>query len=142
HFLNKSMSGSCMIEISDVKPGKNHSIAYAIFKQPKNDDIEEAEIKQWAKFTDKRRKLDLLSLGLFSHHFSGPPGYIRKEVLKGDFWYPTLTLEIQFKNIPKGQWVVSSFRSRFLQNGRNEVDGEITYVFNDPLKKNVRQNKL
>ncbi|RIA98173.1 thioesterase-like superfamily-domain-containing protein [Glomus cerebriforme] len=192
HFLNKSMSGPCMIEINDIKPGKNHSIAYAIFKQPKNDDIEEgyiekihvtalfgdlnkeggitqpyfdvipisnksdcelfepnrtistmdnhikvlldtptknlkrAEIKQWAKFSDKRRKLDLISLGLFSDlFFPGPPGHIDKEVLKGDFWYPTLTLEIQFKNIPKGQWVVSSFRSRFLQNGRNEVDGEL-----------------
>jgi hypothetical protein len=34
HFLNKSISGPCIIEISDIKPGKSHSIAYAILKQP------------------------------------------------------------------------------------------------------------
>jgi hypothetical protein len=33
NFLNKSVTGPCVIEINDIKPGKNHSIAYAILKQ-------------------------------------------------------------------------------------------------------------
>ena len=33
HFLNASMAGPFVIEIHDVKRGKNNSIAYVIIKQ-------------------------------------------------------------------------------------------------------------
>jgi len=63
---------------------------------------------------------------MFSDLYFLPPAYyLGEEVLGGPCVYPTFTLEIQFKNLPKGQWVVGSFRSRFIKNGRNEIDGEL-----------------
>ena len=58
-------------------------------------------------------------------YFHSPTSFLGEEVIGGPGSYPTLTLEIQFKSLPKGQWAVCTFRSRFLKNGRNEIDGEL-----------------
>lgn len=75
------------------------------------------EFKNWATFADGR-EVDLLSLGYFADLFFP----LRNKI---DSRYLTMTLEIQFKNIPKGRWLAASHRSRFLLNGRNELDGEL-----------------
>nr|CAG8531114.1 3681_t:CDS:2 [Entrophospora candida] len=76
-----------------------------------------AELKTWATFTDDR-EVDLLSLGYFADVFFPPKHKLESK-------YVTMTLEIQFKNIPKGRWLAASHRSRFLLNGRNELDSEL-----------------
>ncbi|CAG8478078.1 4023_t:CDS:2 [Funneliformis mosseae] len=83
-----------------------------------------AERKHWIKFTDERQ-LDVISMGAFCDFIFPPTTKYLENSLGEICWFPTLTFEIQFKNMPKGQWVAGSFRSRFLKNGRHEVDGEL-----------------
>ncbi|CAI2174863.1 19336_t:CDS:2 [Funneliformis geosporum] len=94
-----------------------------ILLDTQNKNSNRAERKHWIKFNDERQ-LDIISLGAFCDFiFPATTNYLERSL--GECWHPTLTLEIQFKNLPKGQWVAGSFRSRFLRNGRNEVDGEL-----------------
>ena len=64
--------------------------------------------------------------------------------------YPTQELSIQFKNKPKGKWIAQQAQSRFLINGRHEVDmylqnedGEVVAIVRHmgttvPFEKNLR----
>ncbi|CAG8447618.1 11489_t:CDS:2 [Acaulospora morrowiae] len=105
-----------------------------------------SECSNWVSFIDGR-EMDFLSMGLFSDLYFPSPvtNYLGKKIF--NYWLATLTLDIQFKHVPKGKWIGGTFRSKFLKNGRNEVDGELydeegnllcisrqMYVIQDPAK--------
>ena len=62
---------------------------------------------------------------LFADVFVPPILNIGKDILDSETWPLTMSLEIQFKAIPKGRWIGASQRSRFVKNGRYELDGEM-----------------
>ncbi|KND00106.1 uncharacterized protein SPPG_04448 [Spizellomyces punctatus DAOM BR117] len=103
-----------------------------------------AERRQWIRFTDGRHP-DLISLGFFADA-SGPLlTNFGKEWLGGECWFPTMEINIQFRAKPStttpGRWIGQSVNSRFITNGRHEVDVEL-YDENGDIVALARQMAL
>jgi len=78
-----------------------------------------AEIRGWLRFADGRRP-DVHALGLIADAF--PPAVF--QVVDAG-WVPTLELTVHVRARPQSEWLACVFRTRFLQNGLLEEDGEI-----------------
>lgn len=89
-------------EITPGKPIVNHSIAFADGRKP-----------------------DVWSMPYFADMFFPPPGLLGADTLGGDSWFPTMQMEVQFKNVPVGKDLVCTFKSRHIINGRFDIDGEL-----------------
>lgn len=79
-----------------------------------------SEHKGWARFKAER-PLDFLSILLIADTF--PPPVISSQGLVA--WVPTLEYSVNTRNLPKGDWLRCSFRTRFINNGLLEEDGEL-----------------
>ncbi|OZJ03055.1 hypothetical protein BZG36_03773 [Bifiguratus adelaidae] len=71
------------------------------------------------------KDVDLVSMPAFSDLFMPPPSLLGDEARGGQMWYPTMQMEVQFKAFPKGKEIIASFASRYIINGRAEIDGEL-----------------
>lgn len=80
-----------------------------------------AEIAGWFEFAD-RHPVDALGLLLVADAFA-PVSFNRPEFPLG--WTPTLDLTVQVRDRPAPGPVRCIFRSRFMQNGAFEEDGEV-----------------
>jgi len=80
----------------------------------------EAVVRGWFEFVD-RRPIDSLSLLLACDAF--PPALFNADLPLG--WVPTMDLSFQLHGLPTGGPVMCSFRTRHLDNGLLEEDGEI-----------------
>ena len=78
-----------------------------------------AEICGWLRFADGRRP-DVHCLGLIADAF--PPAIFQ---IADPGWVPTLELTVHVRARPQSEWLACVFRTRFLQNGLLEEDGEI-----------------
>jgi len=78
-----------------------------------------AEIRGSVRFSD-RRPPDVLSLAAIADGFP-PPAFAWIEPT----WVPTLELTLHVRARPTGEWLRSTFRTRFLLEGLLEEDGEI-----------------
>ncbi|KAJ3283040.1 Pre-mRNA-splicing factor cwc26 [Borealophlyctis nickersoniae] len=104
-----------------------------------------AERRQWMRFADNRPP-DAVSMAFFSDAFVPTLYNYGKEFLGGETWFPTMELNVQFRAKPPtlpggGGWVGQMVRSRFLTNGRNEVDVEL-YAEDGTLLAIARQMAL
>jgi hypothetical protein len=54
-----------------------------------------------------------------------PPMNLGPTVLGGEVWAPTMQMELIFKGVPTGKEVMCNFISRYIMNGRYEMDGEL-----------------
>lgn len=80
-----------------------------------------AEIAGWFEFAD-RHPVDALGLLLVADAFA-PVCFNRPEFPVG--WAPTLELTVHVRGVPAPGQVRCVFRSRFMQNGMFEEDGEV-----------------
>jgi len=78
-----------------------------------------AEVRGAVRFRD-RRPPDVLSLAAIADCFP-PPAFAWLEPT----WLPTLELTLHVRGRPRGDWLSSVFRTRFLFGGLLEEDGEI-----------------
>jgi acyl-CoA thioesterase len=78
-----------------------------------------AEFRGAVRFRD-RRPPDVLSLAAIADGFP-PPAFAWIEPT----WLPTLELTLHVRARPKGEWLRSVFRTRFMFGGLLEEDGEI-----------------
>lgn len=88
---------------------------------------DKAERRQWMRFKDGRHP-DLISLGFFADAFMPILTNYGKDFLGGEAWFPTMELNVQFRARPPqtpGRWIGQVVRSRFITNGRHEVDAEL-----------------
>ena len=77
-------------------------------------------MKGWVRFREER-PYDLVSIFLIADSF--PPPVI---VSQGPVaWVPTLTLSVNVRNVPEAGWLRCSFRTRFINNGILEEDGQV-----------------
>ncbi|KAI9015140.1 thioesterase-like superfamily-domain-containing protein [Gaertneriomyces semiglobifer] len=86
-----------------------------------------AERQQWMRFSDGRQA-DAISLAFFADAYLPVLTNYGKEFLGGDAWFPTMELNVQFKAHPastSGRWVAQDIRTKYLVNGRHEVDAEL-----------------
>ena len=79
----------------------------------------QAAIRGWLRFADGRMP-DVHSMGLIADAF--PPAVF--QILAAG-WVPTLELTVHVRARPQSEWLACVFRTRFLQNGLLEEDGEI-----------------
>ena len=79
-----------------------------------------SEHKGWIRFKEAR-PFDTLSVLLAADGFPPPvfasPGMVA--------WVPTLELSVNIRNTPAGPWLVCRFRTRFINNGLLEEDGQV-----------------
>jgi len=78
-----------------------------------------AEIRGWLRFADGRLP-DVHALGLLADAL--PPPALN---LLDPGWVPTIELTVHARAHPVGEWLRCVFRTRFIQNGLLEEDGEI-----------------
>jgi len=78
-----------------------------------------AEVVGWIRFADGRPP-DVHCLGLVADAF--PPSVF--EVLERG-WVPTIELTVHVRARPTSEWLRCAFRTRVIQNGLLEEDGEI-----------------
>lgn len=79
----------------------------------------QAEIRGWLRFADGRRP-DVHAMGLIADAF--PPAVFQ---IADAGWVPTLELTVHIRSRPTSEWLACVFRTRFLQNGLLEEDGEM-----------------
>ena len=79
-----------------------------------------SELRGWTKFTDDR-PWDPAALMLIADAF--PPPIFRSQGMVA--WVPTLEMSVNIRNLPQTRWLKCVFRSRFLNGGMVEEDGEI-----------------
>ncbi len=81
---------------------------------------ERSELRGWIKFTDDR-PFDAPALMLIADAFP-PPIFVSQGMVA---WVPTIELSVNIRNLPDSRWLKCVFRSRFLNGGMVEEDGEI-----------------
>jgi hypothetical protein len=81
---------------------------------------EKSENRGWITFRDGR-PFDLLSVFLIADAF--PPAIFASQGLMG--WVPTIELSINVRNVPETRWLKCVFRTRFINCGLMEEDGEV-----------------
>ena len=79
-----------------------------------------SELKGWIKFKDDR-PFDQAALMLIADAFP-PPIFVSQGMVA---WVPTLEMSVNVRNRPESRWLKCVFRSRFLNGGMVEEDGEI-----------------
>lgn len=79
-----------------------------------------SEHKGWIKFQDDR-PFDALSLLLSMDAFP-PPVFSSQGMIA---WVPTIEFSVNIRNIPATPWLRCIFRTRFINNGILEEDGEL-----------------
>ncbi|KAG2189355.1 hypothetical protein INT44_004497, partial [Umbelopsis vinacea] len=82
------------------------------------------ELRHVARFKDQR-PIDFTSLAYWCDMIVPPPMNLGPSILGGEVWAPTMQMELIFKAVPKGKEVLCNFISRYIINGRYEMDGEI-----------------
>lgn len=75
-------------------------------------------------FKDER-PIDLVSIPFWCDMIIPPAMMLGPAALGGPVWVPTMQMEVLFKAIPKGKEVFCKFISRYIINGREEMDGEL-----------------
>jgi len=81
---------------------------------------ERAELRGWIKFKDDR-SFDVPALLLVADAFP-PPIFVTQGMVA---WVPTLEMSVNIRNRPQTRWLKCVFRTRFLNGGMVEEDGEI-----------------
>lgn len=76
--------------------------------------------KGWIKFKESRAH-DMPSLALFSDSF--PPAVLATQGMIA--WVPTIEFSLNIRNLPETEWLKCSFRTRFINCGLVEEDGEM-----------------
>lgn len=94
-------------------------IARADAEAMRRGDGSEARIRGWIRFADGR-PMDVHCLGLIADAFP-PPVFM----VTGRGWVPTIELTVHVRARPTSDWLLCSFRTRFLFGGLLEEDGEI-----------------
>ncbi len=79
-----------------------------------------SELRGWIKFKDDR-PFDPPALLLIADAFP-PPIFVSQGMVA---WVPTLEMTVNIRNRPKTRWLKCVFRSRYLNGGMVEEDGEI-----------------
>ena len=79
-----------------------------------------SELRGWIKF-EKDRPYDAAALMLIADAFP-PPIFVSQGMVA---WAPTLEMSVNIRNLPATRWLKCVFRSRFLNGGMVEEDGEI-----------------
>lgn len=79
-----------------------------------------SEIKGWFSFRDAR-EFDICAVALAADAF--PPAVLASQGMVA--WVPTLELSINIRNMPITRWLKCRFRTRFINCGLLEEDGEI-----------------
>lgn len=82
--------------------------------------IDISEHKGWIKFQDGR-PFDAPALLLAIDAFP-PPVFASQGMIA---WVPTIEFSVNIRNIPGSSWLKCIFRTRFINNGLLEEDGEI-----------------
>ena len=82
--------------------------------------IDISEHKGWIKFKDGRA-FDEPSLLLAADAFP-PPVFSSQGMVA---WVPTIEFSVNIRNLPQTRWLKCVFRTRFINNGILEEDGEI-----------------
>ncbi|KAH8549655.1 thioesterase-like superfamily-domain-containing protein [Umbelopsis sp. PMI_123] len=90
----------------------------------KETDTGRPELRHIARFKDQR-PVDFVSLPFWCDMIVPPAMILGPSVLGGQVWVPTMQMELIFKSVPKGKEVFCNFVSRYIINGRDEMDGEI-----------------
>lgn len=81
---------------------------------------EKSEIKGWLKFREPR-SFDQQAVIMASDSF--PPPVLAKHGMVA--WVPTIELSVNIRKLPQTEWLKCIFRSRFIDNGIVDEDGEI-----------------
>ena len=81
---------------------------------------ERSELRGWIKFKEDR-PFDQAALMLIADAFP-PPILVSQGMVA---WVPTLEMSVNVRNLPQSRWLKCVFRSRFLNGGMVEADGEI-----------------
>jgi acyl-CoA thioesterase len=81
---------------------------------------EKSELKGWIRFKDEHR-FDILSVLLIADSF--PPAVLASHGMVA--WVPTLEFSVNIRNIPQTGWLKAVFRTRFMNRGIFEEDGEV-----------------
>lgn len=81
---------------------------------------ESSEMKGWFRFREPRAA-DLFSLALALDAF--PPAVMASQGMLP--WVPTIELSVNVRNEPASEWLACVFRSRFLDCGIVEEDGQV-----------------
>lgn len=79
-----------------------------------------ARLRGWIKFKDDR-PFDTPALMLIADSFP-PPIFVTQGMVA---WVPTLEMSVNIRNLPQTRWLKCVFRTRFLNGGMVESDGEI-----------------
>ncbi|MFO7559298.1 MAG: thioesterase family protein [Desulfobacterales bacterium] len=79
-----------------------------------------SELKGWIRHR-KKRKFDLFSILSCTDSF--PPPIMASQGMLS--WVPTIELSINVRNIPETTWLKCIFRTRFINCGLLEEDGEV-----------------
>jgi len=81
---------------------------------------EKSEHKGWLRFPDSR-PLDIFAVTLAADAF--PPAVLSSQGMVA--WVPTLEFSVNIRNIAESPWLKCRFRTRFINCGLLEEDGEI-----------------
>ncbi|KAG2185984.1 hypothetical protein INT43_002422 [Umbelopsis isabellina] len=87
-------------------------------------DIGKPELRHVVGFKDKR-PIDFVSIPYWCDMIVPPAMLLGPTALGGEVWVPTMQMEVLFKGVPKGKEIFCNFISRYIVNGRDEMDGEI-----------------
>lgn len=86
----------------------------------KGDLTDKSKVKGWTKFKSDR-PLDELAILLITDSF--PPAVLASQGIVA--WVPSIELSVNIRNLAKTQWLKCTFRSRFINNGIVEEDGQV-----------------
>jgi acyl-CoA thioesterase len=81
---------------------------------------EKSEQKGWIKFQDDRH-YDIPAIALISDSF--PPAILASQGIIS--WVPTIEFSVNIRNIPTTKWLKGIFRTKYINCGLLEEDGEI-----------------
>lgn len=81
---------------------------------------EQSEHKGWISFKDDR-PFDIPAITLAADSF--PPPILASQGMIA--WVPTLEFSVNIRNLPRSKWLKCKFRTRFVNCGLLEEDGEI-----------------
>jgi acyl-CoA thioesterase len=81
---------------------------------------EKSEQKGWVKFKNDR-PFDIFSIALIADSF--PPPVLASQGMVA--WVPTIEFSINIRRIPETKWLKCVFRTRFINCGLLEEDGEV-----------------
>ncbi|MFP4477634.1 MAG: thioesterase family protein [Desulfatibacillaceae bacterium] len=81
---------------------------------------EKSEMSGWINFKEDRPH-DLYSVALCADSF--PPAVLASQGMVA--WVPTIELSVSIRNIPETRWLKAVFRTRYIDCGILEEDGEV-----------------